>query len=83
MKEIKDDTNRWKDIPCSQIGTINIQTEHTTHLRIQYFSFSAELQAQLRSVLTALNHFRSDTIHEGRGEGWDCGRWFLSAPILG
>ena len=24
MKEIKDDTNRWKDIPCSWIGRISI-----------------------------------------------------------
>ena len=24
MKEIKDDINRWKDIPCSWIGRINI-----------------------------------------------------------
>ena len=24
MKEIKDDTNRWQDIPCSWIGRINI-----------------------------------------------------------
>ena len=24
MKEIKHDTNRWRDIPCSWIGTINI-----------------------------------------------------------
>ena len=24
MKEIKDDPNRWRDIPCSQIGRINI-----------------------------------------------------------
>ena len=24
MKEIKDVTNRWKDIPCSWIGRINI-----------------------------------------------------------
>ena len=24
MKEIKDDTNRWKDVPCSWIGKINI-----------------------------------------------------------
>ena len=23
MKEIKDHTNRWKDIPCSWIGRIN------------------------------------------------------------
>ena len=24
MKEIKDDTNRWRDIPCSWLGRINI-----------------------------------------------------------
>ena len=24
MKEIKDDTNRWRNIPCSWIRTINI-----------------------------------------------------------
>ena len=24
MKEIKDDTNRWTDIPCSWIGTIDM-----------------------------------------------------------
>ena len=24
MKEIKDDTNRWRDIPCTWIGRINI-----------------------------------------------------------
>ena len=24
LKEIKDDTNRWKDIPCSWIGRVNI-----------------------------------------------------------
>ena len=24
MKEIKDDINRWRDSPCSQVGRINI-----------------------------------------------------------
>ena len=24
MKEIKDNTNRWRDIPCSWIGRVNI-----------------------------------------------------------
>ena len=24
MKEIKDDTNRWRNIPCSWIGGVNI-----------------------------------------------------------
>ena len=28
MKEIKDDRNRWKNIPCSWIGRINIVEMH-------------------------------------------------------
>ena len=24
MKQIKDDTNRWRDVPCSWVGRINI-----------------------------------------------------------
>ena len=24
MKEIKDDINRWRDIPCSWVGKINV-----------------------------------------------------------
>ena len=31
MKEIKDDTNRWRNIPCSWIGRINVvKTIYTT-----------------------------------------------------
>ena len=29
MKDIKDDTNRWRNIPCSQIGIINIVKQST------------------------------------------------------
>ena len=36
MKEIKDDTNRWRNIPCSWIGRISIvKTEYTTQSNLQ------------------------------------------------
>ena len=38
MKEVKDDTNKWRDIPCSRIGRINCENDYTTesNLQIQY-----------------------------------------------
>ena len=39
MKEIKDDTNRWKDTPCSWTGRINIIK--MTILPKVIYSFSA------------------------------------------
>ena len=39
MREIKDDTNRWKDIPCSWIGRINIVK--MTILPKEIYRFSA------------------------------------------
>ena len=39
MKEIKDDTNRWRDIPCSWIERINI--EKMTLLPKAIYRFSA------------------------------------------
>ena len=39
MKEIKDDTNRWRDIPCSWIGRINIVK--MTTLPKAFYRFSA------------------------------------------
>ena len=41
MKEIKDDTNRWRDIPCSWIGRINIVK--MTILPKAIYSFNAIL----------------------------------------
>ena len=38
MKDIKDDTNRWKNIPCSWIGRINIVK--MTILPIAIYRFS-------------------------------------------
>ena len=39
MKEIKDDTNRWRNIPCSWIGGINIVK--TSILRKAIYRFNA------------------------------------------
>ena len=44
MKEIKDDTNRWRNIPCSWIGRINIVKMiilHQNNLQIQCNSYQA------------------------------------------
>ena len=38
MKEIKDDTNRWRDIPCSWIGRINIMKMTILHKAICRFN---------------------------------------------
>ena len=39
MKEIKEDTNRWRDIPCSWIGKIN--TVKMTILSKEIYRFIA------------------------------------------
>ena len=38
MKEIKDDTNRWRNIPCSWIGRINIVKMSILHKAIYRFN---------------------------------------------
>ena len=38
MKEIKDDTNRWRDIPCSWMGRINIVKMTILHKAIYRFN---------------------------------------------
>ena len=38
MKEIKDDTNRWKDIPCSWIGRISVVKMTVLPMAIYRFS---------------------------------------------
>ena len=36
VKEIKEDTNRWRNIPCSWIGRITTENEYTTHFVFYY-----------------------------------------------
>ena len=56
MKEIKDDINRWRDIPCSWVGRINIVKMITLPNAICRFSvipitlpmtFFSELEQQI------------------------------------
>ena len=35
MKEIKDDINRWRNIPCSWIGRINSENDYITQSNLQ------------------------------------------------
>ena len=58
MKEIKEDANRWKNIPCSWIGRINIvKNEYTTqsNLQIQCNPYQATSHICHR---TRTNHFK-------------------------
>ena len=38
MKEIKDDTNRWRDISCSCIGRVNIVKMTILHKAVYRFN---------------------------------------------
>ena len=41
MKDIKEDTNRWRNTPCSWIGRINIVKMSKSNLQIQCNPYQA------------------------------------------
>ena len=62
MKSIKDETNRWRDIPCSWIGRINIM-KMTTLPKANY-KFNAIPIKSLMAFFTELKQKISQFVWE-------------------
>ena len=68
MKEIEDQTNKWKDIPCSQIGRTNIIT---FPIKSAFYRLNA-IPIKIHPVkLQIKNYGREGGRKEGRKEGWN------------
>ena len=59
MKEIKDDINRWRDIPCSWVGRINIVK--MTMLRNAIYRLNVQFSSVTQSCLTLCDPMNRST----------------------
>ena len=80
MKEIKDDTNRWRDIPCSWIGRINIAKMtmlpkanyrfSTIPIKLPMAFFTELEQKNLKICMETQNTLNSKSNLEGKKWSW-------------
>ena len=80
MKEIKDDTNRWRDLPCSWIGRINTVKKTILPKAIYRFNvipiklptafFTKLEQKNLKICIETKKTPKSQSTLEGKKQSW-------------
>ena len=66
MKEISDDTNRWRDMPYSWIGRVNIvkmSIQSNLHIQCNPYQITNSIFHRTRTKNTAIFIERQNTLH--------------------